>query len=107
MLEKYSWIILKNNNKAGHTTHGAATQVFKAWVVGFPSLIGETGAALTGIFPVGLLDQNGTWLNMTLSTSKIPKSEMEFYLSDEIVYNINTTAPTLEIKIKFNNDTRN
>ena len=75
--------------------------------MGFPSLIGETGAALTGIFPVGLLDQNGTWLNMSLSTSKIPKSEMEFYLSDEIVYNINTTAPTLEIKIKFNNDARN
>lgn len=107
MLEKYSWVILKNNNKAGHTTHWASTQVCKAWVVGSPSLIGETGAALTGVFPVGLLGRNGAWLNMTLSTSKIPKSEMEFYLFDEIVYNVNTTAPTLEIKIKFNNNTRN
>ena len=75
--------------------------------MGSPSLIGETGAALTSVFPVGFLDRNGTWLDMTSSTSKTPKSEMEFYLFGEIVCNVSTTTPTLEIKIKFNNSTRN
>lgn len=92
MLEKYTRIILKNsNNKSRHTSGISSHLQGLVHELPFPD-------RWAWGFRVGLLDRSGGWLDTTWFTSKIPKSEMEFHLFEEIVDNVNTA--------KFNN-TRN